>query len=127
MLRLASGDTLTHLAAASGYFVQTDPQNERETFARLLADPQVLSVEPLHSNATSVALAPRAAGQPTLHTHDQGDLPFPTDVALVLRHRALAPHLVLTPRFMFRIDSEGVVTWLGPNTLPPPSRTGDAP
>ena len=88
---------------------------------------QVLSVEPLHSNATSVPRGPRAAGQPTLHAHEKGDLPFPTDVALVLRHPTLAPHLVLTPRFMFRIDSEGVVTWLGPNTLPQPSRSGEAP
>ncbi|OLC54345.1 MAG: hypothetical protein AUH92_04185 [Acidobacteria bacterium 13_1_40CM_4_69_4] len=88
---------------------------------------QVLSVEPLHSNATSVPLGPRAAGQPTLHVHVKGDLPFPTDVALVLRNRALAPHLVLTPRFMFRIDSEGAVTWLGPNTLPQTSASGGAP
>jgi len=79
---------------------------------------QVLSVEPLHSNAVSVALASRPAGQPTLHVHEQGNLPFPTDVALVLRHRALAPHLVLTPQFMFRIDAEGAITWLGPNTIP---------
>ncbi len=88
---------------------------------------QMLSVEPLHSNATMVPLGTRAAGQPTLHVHEKGDLPFPTDVALVLRNRTLAPHLVLTPRFMFRIDAEGAVTWLGPNTLPQTSRSGDAP
>jgi len=84
---------------------------------------QVLSVEPLHSNAVSVPLAPRPAGQPTLHAHEQGSLPLPTDVALVLRHRSLAPHLVLTPQSMFRIDPEGVVTWLGPNTIPPLPRS----
>lgn len=79
---------------------------------------QVLSVEPLHAGASAVPLAPRPAGQPTLHTHEKGDLPTPTDVALVLRHRSLAPHLVLTPRSMFRIDAEGAVTWLGPNPVP---------
>lgn len=95
---------------------------------------QVLSIEPLHAGATAVPLAPRPAGQPTLHTHDKGDLPTPTDVALVLRNRSLAPHLVLTPRSMFRIDAEGELTWLGPNPVPaapgaqsPPAPGGGAP
>jgi hypothetical protein len=76
---------------------------------------QGISVDPLHSGASSVPLAPRPAGQPTLHVHAQGDLPTPTDVALILRHPTLAPHLVLTPRFMFRIDSKGGIAYLGPN------------
>lgn len=88
---------------------------------------QVLSVEALHKGATSVPLAPRPAGQPTLHAHDQGDLPTPTDVAQVLRNRSLAPHLVLTPVSMFRIDSEGELTWLGPNPVPPASGTASPP
>ncbi len=76
---------------------------------------EVTSTEPLHFETTLVSLAPRSPGQPTLHIHRQGDLPTATDVALVLRNPVLAPHLVLTPRFMFRIDSEGRVTYLGPN------------
>ena len=100
----------------------------RDFIIRLAASGrQVLSVEPLHGNATSVSLGPRPAGQPTLHVHEKGDLPFPTDVALVLRNRSLAPHLVLTPHSMFRIDSEGAVTWLGPNTLPQAPGGGGAP
>lgn len=79
---------------------------------------QVVSIEPLHAGDSAVTLAPRPAGQPTLHTHEQGDLPTPTDVAQVLRNPALAPHLVLTPRSMFRIDAEGAVTWLGANPVP---------
>ncbi len=88
---------------------------------------QLLSVEPLHASAATVPLAARPAGQPTLHAHEQGSLPLPTDVALVMRHRALAPHLVLTPQFMFRIDAEGAITWLGPNTIPQVPRTGGTP
>ena len=79
---------------------------------------QLISIEPLHTEATAVSLAPRAAGQPTLHTHEQGDLPTPTDVARIVRNPALAPHLVLTPRSMYRIDAEGAVTWLGASPVP---------
>src|SRR3989442_1028106 len=81
---------------------------------------QVLSVEKLHDGHASMPLQPRAPGAPLLHEHDKGDLPAPTDVALVLRHRVLAPLLVLTQRFMFRIDGEGAVTWLGSNPNPKP-------
>lgn len=87
---------------------------------------QVVSIEPLHSEAANVSLAPRAAGQPTLHTHEKGDLPTPTDVAQILRNPALAPHLVLTPRSMFRIDAEGGVTWLGANPVPAAPKPGAA-
>lgn len=79
---------------------------------------QVTSVDLLHPRSTAVPLAPRPAGQPTLHAHQDGDLPTPTDVALVVRNPSLAPHLVLTPRSMFRIDAEGGVTWLGANPVP---------
>jgi|SRR5437773_2514041 len=79
---------------------------------------QVLSVEKLHDSVASLSLLPRAPGAPLLHEHDKGDLPAPTDVALVLRQPVLAPLLVLTGRFMFRVDREGEVTWLGPNPTP---------
>ncbi len=81
----------------------------------------VLSVERLHDSLATLSLQPRAPGAPLVHEHDKGDLPAPTDVALVLRHRVLAPLLVLTQRFMFRIDREGVVTWLGSNPNPKPA------
>ncbi len=80
---------------------------------------QVVSIDPLHSEPTALHLGERPPGQPTLHTHKKGDLPAPTDVAIVLLHPGLAPHLVLTPRYMFRIDAEGHVTYLGPNPAPP--------
>ncbi len=83
---------------------------------------QVLSVERLHDSLATLPLQPRAPGVPLLHAHDKGDLPAPTDVALVLRHRVIAPLLVLTKRFMFRIDREGAVTWLGAN--PDPKSSG---
>lgn len=79
---------------------------------------QVTSVDLLHTRPAAVSIAPRPAGQPTMHTHQEGDLPTPTDVALVMRNPVLAPHLVLTPRSMFRIDVEGGVTWLGANPIP---------
>ena len=85
---------------------------------------QVLSVEKLHDTAVEVPLQPRPAGTPVLHQHDKGDLPSPTDVALVLRHPVLAPLLVLTSRSIFRVDKEGAVTWLGPNAGSKPAAPG---
>jgi len=85
---------------------------------------QVLSLERLHDKVASLSLQPRAPGAPLLHEHDKGNLPAPTDVALVLRHPVLAPLLVLTERFMFRVDREGGVTWLGPNPTPPARPAG---
>jgi hypothetical protein len=87
---------------------------------------QTISLEPLHAETTAVSAAPRGAGEPTLHVHPSGDLPAPTDVAQVLRRPALAPHLVLTPRFMFRIDAEGRITYLGPRPPPGPAASGGA-
>lgn len=46
VLRLGDGDTLVHLAAAEAYEEQTSPTEEREVYARLLADPRVAFVEP---------------------------------------------------------------------------------
>jgi thermitase len=54
-IRLASGDTLVRLAAARAYSVQTDPRHERETLARLLADPAVLTAEPNYRTRTQMA------------------------------------------------------------------------
>jgi hypothetical protein len=75
----------------------------------------LMSVETLHDGTTDLPLSVRPAGQLTLHVHERGDLPTPTDVALILRHPILAPHLVLTPASMFRIDARGEITYLGPN------------
>jgi len=79
---------------------------------------QVMTVDAAHSTTIDVPLAGRAAGQPSLHSHASGDLPTVGDVALVRMHPSLAPHLVLTPHSMFRIDAEGSITWLGPNPVP---------
>ncbi len=92
----------------------------RDFIVRIAANGrQVLSVAKLHDSVASLSLLPRAPGAPLLHEHDKGDLPAPTDVALVLRQPVLAPLLVLTEHFMFRVDREGGVTWLGPNPTPP--------
>ena len=45
-VHLSNTDTLVHLQAASSYEERTSPTEERETYARLLADPHVASVEP---------------------------------------------------------------------------------
>ncbi len=79
---------------------------------------QIMTVDAAHSTTTDVPLAGRAAGQPSLHSHASGDLPTVGDVALVRMHPSLAPHLVLTPHSIFRIDAEGSITWLGPNPVP---------
>ncbi len=79
---------------------------------------QVLSVEPLHAKATAISLAGHATAQPSLHVHATDDLPTPTDVALVLLHPATAPHLILTPHSMFRLDAGGTLTYLGANPTP---------
>lgn len=46
VLRLNEADTLVHLASADIYEARTSPTEERETYARLLADPRVAFVEP---------------------------------------------------------------------------------
>ncbi|MHB8646566.1 MAG: S8 family peptidase [Thermomicrobiales bacterium] len=46
VIRLNSLDTLTHFTVADAYEERTSPTEERETYARLLADPRVASVEP---------------------------------------------------------------------------------
>jgi len=46
VVRLSDADTLVHLASADSYETQTSPTEERETYARLLADPRVAFVEP---------------------------------------------------------------------------------
>ena len=77
------------------------------------------SIEPLHAAPpVDISLAARDAGEPTLHTHALLDRPTATDVALVMRHPSLAPHLVFTPHFMYRIDAEGQITYLGESALP---------
>ena len=85
---------------------------------------QVIGSEPYHAGATALPLAPRPPGQPTLHMHGEEDLPSPTDVAMVLLHPELAPHLVMTPHYLFRIDAQGKLTFLGPS---PGGGAGPAP
>ena len=46
VVHLNGTDTLVHLKAANGYEERTSPTEERETYARLLADPRVGAVEP---------------------------------------------------------------------------------
>jgi hypothetical protein len=79
----------------------------------------VVGIEVLHATITGVPARAAASSQPTLHMHESGDLPTDTDVALILGHPTLAPHLVLTPSSMYRIDSSGRITWLGPNQSSP--------
>ncbi len=87
---------------------------------------QRLEMEALHGEPDVVSRAPRPAGAPTIHEHAPGDLPSPTDVAEILRDPALAPLLVMTPRWMFRVDAQGNVTFLGPSpaaSAPAPAPT----
>jgi thermitase len=46
LFHLSETDTLVHLAASQSYEEWTSPSEERETYARLLADPRVAYVEP---------------------------------------------------------------------------------
>jgi hypothetical protein len=86
---------------------------------------QVTGVEPLHAgDPVDIPAAGRGPGRPTLHEHATGDLPAPTDVARVVLRPDIAPHLVLTPLFMFRLDARGGVTYLGPNRTASPHPGG---
>ena len=85
---------------------------------------KVTKSTPLHVGTPAMPVAASAAGEPTLHSHVEGDLPAETDVAMVIEHPKLAPHLVLTPRYMFRIDQAGAITYLGPNQVPPAAPGG---
>jgi hypothetical protein len=75
----------------------------------------VSSIESLHAATWPVALPAVATNEPTAHSHLENDLPTATDVALVMAWPTLAPHLVLTPRFLFRIDADGTIGYLGPS------------
>jgi len=85
---------------------------------------QVGEMTVLHGEMTTVPVPVRAGASPTLHSHAQGDLPTDTDVAVVLDHPTIAPHLILTPHHMFRIESDGRVSYLGPNAVPPAASGG---
>lgn len=85
---------------------------------------KVTKSTPLHVGTPAMPVPTSAAGEPTLHSHVEGDLPTETDVAMVIEHPKLAPHLVLTPRYMFRIDQSGAITYLGPNQVPPAAPGG---
>jgi len=88
--------------------------------AKISADGnQVLEIAPLHGRGESVDVPPGDGRTPTLHSHARGDLPTETDVALVIESPHIAPHLVLTPAWILRIEADGMVTWLGRNEVPP--------
>ena len=80
---------------------------------------QVLEIAPLHGPGESADVAPGDGRTPTLHSHAKGDLPTETDIALVVENPRVAPHLVLTPSWILRIESDGALTWLGRNEVPP--------
>jgi hypothetical protein len=82
---------------------------------------RVDSIEPLHDAIWPVPLPSGAAGDPTAHSHPHDDLPTATDVALVMLHPALAPHLVLTRRHLFRIEADGTIGYLGANEAAGPA------
>jgi hypothetical protein len=93
--------------------------------AKISADGnQVLEISPLHGPGESVDVPPGDGKAPTLHAHARGDLPTETDVALVIASPRMAPHLVLTPAWIFRIEADGAVTWLGRNEVPPVATGG---
>ena len=85
---------------------------------------QVPRIEELHAEETILRRPTKSTGVETVHIHSSRDLPTETDVALILRYPEPAPHLVLTPRYMFRIDAEGAITYLGENSTEP-SPEGD--
>jgi len=114
-------------------YLQTRPEDARA--ARFGSDlrvtmssdgKQVRGIEAPHAAPTVIPLPAAGAGQPTLHVHAEGDLPTESDVALILRHPALAPHLVLTPKFIFRIEKDGRIAYLGRNA-PAAAGEGAAP
>jgi hypothetical protein len=85
---------------------------------------QVTELKPIHDKSVGDSVPLTKSSSPTLHAHPTGDLPTATDVAMVVEHPVLAPHLVLTPRWMFRIEDGGVITYLGPNSVPPVASGG---
>ena len=85
---------------------------------------KVLLILPLHGRGESADVAPGDGRTPTLHSHAHGDLPTETDVALVVETPRVAPHLVMTPSWIFRIESDGAITWLGRNEVPPAAPGG---
>jgi hypothetical protein len=79
---------------------------------------QVTRIDALHQQTIPVVIPSSPDGEPTAHTHLHGDLPTVTDVALVMMNPRIAPHLVITPRHMFRIQADGHIDYLG-STGPP--------
>ena len=115
------------------YTVHLQPVPEKPGAARFGGDllaqissdgSKLLKAQPAHGSSPMVEVSPGAAGEATVHSHVEGDLPTETDVALVLDHPKIAPHLVLTPRHMFRIDQAGAITYLGANPVPPAAPGG---
>jgi hypothetical protein len=85
---------------------------------------QVVEVTVLHEPGESSDVPPGDGKSPTLHSHSLGDLPTGTDVALVVENPRLAPHLVMTPSWILRIEADGALTWIGRNEVPPAAPGG---
>ena len=107
-------------------YLQAKPDGARmvrfgaDVLVRVGADGSALAeVRLLHDATVNVQVPAKGGAEPTLHSHGTGDLPTETDITTVLEHPTLAPHLVLTPRYMFRIESDGSITYIGPNSVPP--------
>ena len=116
-----------------GFVVYLQSRSGAKGFARPGADlkggvsadgTRLTEFAPMHGPGEAIDVPPGDGTTPTLHTHVTIDLPTATDVAAVLDHPGVAPHLVLTPHWMFRITADGVITWLGPNAVPPVPRSG---
>ncbi len=54
-VRLSDTDTLTYRPLTDSYLLTSSPDTERETYARLLADPRIAYVEPNHRIAGNLA------------------------------------------------------------------------
>lgn len=80
---------------------------------------RVTEFAPMHGPGEAIDVPPGEDGAATLHSHATIDLPTATDVAAVIDQPRVAPHLVLTPHWMFRINADGGIDWLGPNAVPP--------
>ncbi len=116
-----------------GFVVYLQSRSGAQGFARPGADlkggvtadgTRLTEFAPMHGPGEAADVPPGDGTTPTLHSHVTIDLPTATDVATVIDHPAVAPHLVLTPHWMFRITADGVITWLGPNAVPPVSHGG---
>ena len=116
-----------------GFVVYLQSRSGAQGFARTGADmkggvsadgTRITEFAPMHGPGEAIDVPPGEGAAPTLHSHATVDLPTATDVAAVIDQPGVAPHLVLTPHWMFRITADGAITWLGPNAVPPATPGG---